>query len=322
MQNKLSKLFYKWDTLSVLLPILLLGIVFSVTTKGFLSNYNLQSLGRIVGVTAIVGLSQLCVLAIGHFNLALGSMACLSGMLTCGLMEVFGFDTTLAIVAGIVAGTASGYIQGFLIVKTGINPFIITLSLTSIYQGLTIGVTRGALYQKLPEGFKAIGKVNVAGIPVLLIIAVVFAVILFMVMQKSLVGRQLLAIGANPRAANFSGIEVGKMTITAHTLSGLLAAVAGILQVSRLGVGQSSVGADWMLISFAAPVLGGTLLSGGKVNIVGTLFGAVLMSIIVNGLIMVNISQYWFQAFMGLILLGAFEIDRVRASILSSQRTK
>lgn len=320
MRNKLVKLVSKWDTMSVILPLVILVLIFSITTKGFLSGYNLGALGRGIGVTIIVGLAQLCVLAIGDFNLALGSMACFSAITTCSLMEVFGVDVVTAVLAGIAIGTLLGSFEGFLITKTGINPFIITLTLSSIYLGLAIGLTKAALYQNLPDTFKAAGKISVFGIPLLLIIGLAIAAVLYFVMNKTLIGRQLLAVGANKRAANFSGIKVNKIIISAHTLSGLMAGIAGIMMAAKLGVGQSSIGLDWMTISFAAPVLGGTLLSGGKVNIIGTVFGAALMHIISNGLIMINISQYWFQTFMGLVLLGAYEIDRMRTKTLASQK--
>jgi len=320
MFKKLLGFITKGDMLSVLIPVIVLVVVLSTTTQGFLSAYNMQSLGRTVGVTTIVGFAQLVTLSIGHFNLALGSMASISGVFTSALMEVYGVDIWIAILAGIVLGTIVGYIEGILIVKTGINPFIITLSLSSIYLGLTIGLTRGVLYQKLPEAFKLIGKANLLGIPLLFYIALIISALLYVLMRKTVLGRQLLATGANPRAAKISGIEVDKIIIIAHTLSGLLAGIAGILQVSRMGVGQASIGAEWMMISFAAPVLGGTILSGGKVNVIGTIFGAILMSIITNALVLWNISQYWFQAFIGLTLLAAYEMDRIRVSLLSPQR--
>jgi len=320
MSKKVFGFLMKGDLLSTLVPIIFLVVLLSITAQGFLSAYNLQSLGRIVGVTTVVGFAQLVTLSIGHFNLALGSMAGLTGVFVSALMQVYGVNVWIAVVVGIIIGAVLGYIQGILIVKTGINPFIITLSLTSIYLGFTIGVTRGALYQKLPETFKLMGKANWLGIPVLFFIALVIAVILYIVMHRTILGRQLLATGANPKAANFSGIEVNKITVLAHTISGLLAGIAGILQVARMGVGQASIGSDWMLISFAAPVLGGTILSGGKVNVVGTIFGAILMNLITNALVLLNISQYWFQTFMGLILLGAFEVDRIRVSLMSAQR--
>ena len=320
MKKKLLSIVGKWDLLSVIVPIIILVAVFKFTTKGFLSAYNLDALGRGIGVTIVIGLSQLCVLSIGDFNLALGSMACGSAIVTSVFMEVFGANIVVAILLGIITGLLLGFIEGLLITKTGINPFIITLTLSSIYLGLTIGLTKAALYQNLPDGFKAIGKEKVAGIPVLLIIAIVIAAILYFVVTKTVTGRQLLAVGSNKRAANFSGIKVNNMIIMAHTLSGLMAGIAGIMMAAKLGVGQDSIGDGWMTISFAAPVLGGTLLSGGKVNIIGTMLGAALMHIISNGLIMINISQYWFQAVMGLVLIGAYEIDRLRSKALTLQK--
>lgn len=322
MPKKLGTLIYKWDIMSAVLPLIILVVIFTFTTKGFLSGYNLQSLGRGIGVTIVVGLSQLCVLAIGDFNLALGSMGCFSAIVTTSFMEVLGVDVLTAFLAGVATGTLLGFFEGFLITKTGINPFIITLSLSSVYLGLAIGLTKAALFQNLPADFKNIGKVNILGIPEILIIGIAIAVVLYFVINKTLLGRQLLAVGANKRAAIFSGIQVNKIIISSHTLSGMLAGIAGILMAAKLGVGQDSIGLDWMMISFAAPVLGGTLLSGGKVNIVGTVFGAALMHIISNGLVMINISQYWFQTFMGLVLLGAYEIDRLRSRSLTLQRVK
>ncbi|NEU30197.1 ABC transporter permease [bacterium LRH843] len=319
MTRRLIEKLAKRELAGVILPVIIISLVLNFVTEGFLTPFNLDSLARTVAITSIVGLSQLLTLSIGQFNLALGAMGATTGMLLGFLLEAQGVPVMLAILIGLAAGSILGMVQGILIVKTGINPFIITLALASVFLGIATAATRGQAYFHLPESFNLIGKLYIFNIPLLLIIAILVAVVVFLIIQRTPLGRQILATGANQRAALFSGINTNTIIITVHTLSGTLAGLAGMLQVARLGSAQLSIGADWLLVSFAAPVLGGTLLSGGKVTVFGTLFGAVLMAIIINGLVLINISSFWFQLFLGIILLAAFEVNRIRLQLLGQK---
>jgi ribose transport system permease protein len=139
-------------------------------------------------------------------------------------------------------------------------------------------------------------------------------VVLFILFRYATLGRQILAAGANPRAAAMSGVPVGRVIIIAHMLSGLLAAIAGVLVVARLAAAMPAVGGqDWLLPSFLGPVLGGTLLSGGFVSVVGTALGALLVSTIRSGLLVLQIGSFWLQFFLGIILLLAVLVDRYRS---------
>jgi len=318
VRNVVNKLT-RWEMASVVLSVVLFFIILSFFTKGFNTAYNIDSLARTAAITTIVGIGQLAVLAIGQFNLALGSMGCCSALLTAVLMQEYGVPIWLSVLLGILAGIILGMTQGFLVVKTKINPFIITLSLSNIYLGMAIAATRSKIYNNLPQSFKYIAKVNVFRIPLLFIIALVMVIILSVLMYRTYIGRKILATGANERSALCAGINTGDITILAHSMSGLFAGIAGILLSTRLGSAQISVGSDWMLVSFAAPVLGGTLMSGGKVSVAGTIFGAILMSMITNGLVLINVNFYWFQAFLGIILMIAFEIDRIRVTATSQK---
>jgi ribose transport system permease protein len=235
-------------------------------------------------------------------------------------MEDFGVPVAISILVGLLLGTAAGVIQGALIVKTGINPFVITLSLYSVYLGGVTAVTKAKFYSHMPQSFNEIGIVTILDVPLLFIVALVIGTILWIVTARTALGRQLLATGANPAAASFSGIPTDRVIMTAHGTSGCLAAAAGILLASRLGSAQISIGNDWMLVSFAAPVLGGTILSGGKVSVIGTIFGAMLMSLITNALVLTGVSYFWFQSFLGAILLAAFAIDRARLAYIRGMR--
>jgi len=321
MVKKICINLIKKDIASVTIVVIAVCLILSLTTEGFTSAYNIDSLVRIISVMSVVGFAQLMTLSIGHFNLALISMAAMSGVFTGALMEVYGVNAWLAIIIGMSIGIFLGCIQGFLIVKTGINPFIITLSLASIIFGTAMVVTRSGIYMHLPDEFRVIGTMNIIGaVPLLLIITIVIALILGLFMYYLPIGRKILAVGANERAAFFSGINTPRIIILTHAMSGLLAGIAGMLEVSRLGSAQLSIGRSWLLISFAAPVLGGTLLSGGKISVAGTILGSVLMNIIVNALVLYNISANWFQLFMGIILLTAFEVDKFRLNLLAQKK--
>lgn len=301
--------------ISVVLVLIFLLLVF--WAEGFTSFYNINNLLKTVAILILVGLSQLAVLSIGHLNLALGSMGCLTGMFTGFLLENYNLPMLFIVLTSLLVGVLIGFIQGAFIVKTKINPFIVTLAFVSIYSGLVVGITKGEVFTSQPESFVAIDRINLLfGIPLFLIISLAVAGVLIIVFFKTAFGRQVLATGENLKAAAYAGISTTFTVIAAHAISGVLAGAAGVMQICRLGAATPTIGADWLLISFAVPILGGTILSGGKVSVVGTILGAILMSMIVNGLFLLNVSQYWFQTFLGGILLGSYEINKFRKSYL------
>lgn len=308
------------DIGGVIGAVIVMSLILTLTTPGFATQFNFDSLTRTIAITTIVGLAQLAVLAVGHFNLALGAMGAMGGVFAGALMEEAHVPVGAAILLGLLLGAAAGAVEGGLIVKTGINPFVITLSLASIYLGGVTAMTKAQFYSHMPQAFNDIGIISLGGVPLLFIIALAVAVVLWVVMARTPLGRQLLATGANATAASFSGIATNRVILVAHALSGGLAAAAGILLASRLGSAQISIGSDWMLVSFAAPVLGGTILSGGKVSVIGTIVGAALMSMITNALVLIGVSYFWFQTFLGVIVLGAFAVDRARLAYIGQGR--
>ncbi len=292
----------------------LICLILIFFTNGFLTAYNIDSLIKDISIFAIVGMSQMMTLAVGQFNLAVGAIGGCVGMIFGALMELLGVPYWIAMIVGLVAGYILGYFQGFIIVKTKINAFIITLALINVYHGLNMTFTKNCFYRNIPIPFKTIARENIWGIPILLIIVFITMLIAYMLFNKTIVGRRILATGINARAADFAGINSGSAIRLAHGISGLLSGLAALLTISKLGAAQTSIGTTWLLISFAAPILGGTLLSGGKVSIGGTFLGATLMTLITNALVMFGVNAYWFQAFTGGILLFAFAINQIRTS--------
>jgi len=318
MQNKYVKRIIREELLGIIIALTLIILVLVFFAEGFASSYNLNALSKTIAIIIVVGLSQLAVLSIGHLNLALGSMGCVTGMFTGFLLQEYSnLPLFIILLMGLLMGALTGFIQGAFIVKTKINPFIVTLAFVSIYIGLVTGITKGEVFTRQPEIFMAINRTNILfEIPLLLIISLAVAAILIVLFFRTVLGRQVLAAGDNLKAATFAGINTMYIVIAAHTLSGTLAGTAGILQISRLGAATPTIGADWLLISFAAPILGGTILSGGKVSIIGTILGAMMMSTIVNGLFLLDVSHFWFQTFLGGILIGSYEINKLRRRYL------
>lgn len=304
---------------SVVLPLIVLFIILVTTSSGFLSSYNITSLLEQIAVFVLIGLAQMVVLSLGQFNLALGSMGCLSAISMGFCMQVLGLPVIVALFIGLLVAAFLGWLQGLLIARSGINPFIITLALLSVFFGISAVITQGKAYDKLPGSIQELNLLKFGPVPGSFLIALVVCAIVFFVFRYMDIGKQLLAVGENPRAALFTGINVKKTISLGHMISGLICGIAAILQIAKFGSAQISIGNDWMLTSFVVAVLGGTLLSGGKVSAIGTLLGSFLMMFINNLLILWGVNAYIFQTILGFVLLGAFEVDRARISYIKSR---
>lgn len=291
-------------------------VFFSSLAPGFLSRFNLNSLGRSLAIDIVIGFAQMAVLATGGMNLSVGAIGVCAVMLTGYLLQTLGLPIPLALAGAILGGAALGWLNGFAIVRTGVNSFIITLASASLFSGGMLILTKAVPFNALPASIGEFGKSNVAGIPSLMLVAVLIGAGLFVLYRYTRLGREVLAAGANARAAQMSGVPVGRAIIFSHALSGALAAAAGIMLTARLGAAMPSVGGDdWLMPSFLAPVLGGTLLAGGMVSVIGTMLGAALVSTIRSGLLVLQVGNFWFQLFLGVILLCAVLLERYRASL-------
>lgn len=311
--EKIKKIL-SYDLSSVIIPLAVLFILLSLFGKGFLSSYNVLSLMQTVSIYVLIGMAQMTVLALGQFNLAIGSI----GTLTSVAIGITFQETGLPIVFGVLIGLGvsllCGALQGALIAKTGINPFIITLSLLSVFKGIATVISKGNSFQ-VPDFFAVINNIKFGPVPLTFLIALAVVGVMFIVIRYKNIGIHLQAVGANYSAAQYSGIPASAVVIAGHAISGLLCGIAAILQVMRFGSAQLAVGDDWMMQSFVVAVLGGSLLSGGKITVIGTLLGSILVVFINNALVLFHVNTYAFQAIMGIVLLCAYEMDRVRVRL-------
>jgi ribose transport system permease protein len=285
----------------------------AVIAPNFLTEFNLYVMLRSLSVPLLVAFAQMITLGVGQMNIAVGAIGGLVAIVFGGMMEVYGVPLGLAVPLALAIGALGGLLNGLLIVRTGINAFIITLATASAFTGINFGITGSIPFYKMPPALSAFGDQHWSAMPYLLVAPLIVAALLGLFFSRMAPGRQLLAFGGNPHAAELSGISRGRVVISAHVLSGLLAAVAAVLAVAQLGSAQPTIGADWLLLSFAAPIIGGAALTGGYISVLGTMFAVFLIGLIQNGMVLAKVDPYWVQFVLGALILAAVGLNRWRA---------
>ena len=311
--SKMSNLMAKAEWLPILGVTIFAIALVSFIAPAFLTKYNLFVMLRILSVTGIVAMAQMIVIGIGQMNLAVGAIGGLTAILFGGMMEVYGVPIPLAAFIALMVGVITGWINGAMIAYTGINGFIITLATLSIFTGLNYGITESIPFYKMPIELKNLYDSYLGPIPYIVFIPLVTAILVGVFLYRHPAGRYILAVGGNAAAAELSGISVKRTTIIAHTASGALAALAGVVAVARLGTAEPTIGADWLLGSFAAPVIGGAVLSGGHVSVAGTMIAVILVVLLENGLLLARTDPYYVDFFLGCLILAAVGFNRWRS---------
>jgi ribose transport system permease protein len=260
-------------SLSVIFVIGFLALV--LTSNGvFLSRASLQGFLTYLAVPITIGLAQMVVLCIGQMNLAVGTMGGVSCAIMAVLMADHNLPIWLAIIIGLFSATAMGAINGALVVLTQLNGFIITLGTYTILLGFQYRLVKTFTIDKYPSSLPEFGRRNFLGFPYILVVSLLTAVLLSLFFSRTIMGRRVLATGGNPLAARLSGVSNNRSVFIAHTLSGLLIGVASVITIASLPGINRSIGGDWLLASFAAPIIGGVLMSGGTIAIYGTVIAA------------------------------------------------
>ena len=317
--------FFLSNEFGLIVLIVVFTIIFSTISPMFLSKFSLYALGRTSAVNIMIGFSMMVVIVTGGLNLAVGAIGVCAAMASGWLMEAFGLHWLPAIVGGLAVGGLLGALNGVIIVRSGLHSFVITLATMSIMFGTMIFLTQAESYRELSPAFSAFGRMKLwSVVPPMLLVTIAIAFLLWILFAFGSLGRQILAAGASPAAAELSGIKVDRMIVWCHAMSGVLAGVAGLMLVSRTGAAIPSMagqlGQDWLLPAFLAPVLGGTLLSGGKVSVLGTLLGGFLVTMLTTGLLLMQVGAFWIQTYLGLLLLLAVLLDLARRSYLARNK--
>ncbi|MGE7274017.1 ABC transporter permease [Brevibacillus panacihumi] len=295
-----------------LLGLALIVIVLSVITNDFLTVSNIFNVLRQISINALIAFGMTFVILTGGIDLSVGSILALSSAITAGLMAG-GMDTWLAILIGLLAGAVMGAINGVVIAKGRVAPFIATLATMTIFRGLTLVYTQGRPITGLNPDFAIIGKGFFLEIPMPVIWMLISFAILYFILRHTTFGRHVYALGSNEEATRLSGISTSKVKVMVYAISGLFAAISGVILTSRLNSAQPTAGTSYELDAIAAVVLGGTSLSGGNGWIVGTLIGAMIIGVLDNGLNLLNVSSFYQSVVKGAVILLAVLIDRSKA---------
>ena len=292
------------------LVVLLVAVgVLTLASNEFLTAGNLSNLARQVAIFAIIAVGQLLVILTAGIDLSVGSVLGLSGAVTAQLL-VGGWPIVLAILVGVAIGGALGVVNGLLVAKVKLPPFIATLGMLGIARGIVLVITDAKTVQGLPESFQTIANGTVLGIPNLLIIAALIVAAAWFVLNRTVFGRYIYAVGSNPESARLAGVPVQLVTISVYAISGLLAGVGGVLLTSRLGAGIPTAGTGFELNAIAACVIGGASLFGAKGSALGAATGALIMGVLNNGGNLLAINAFYLQIAIGVLILVAVGFDQ------------
>ena len=289
----------------------LLGIVMGAVTKSFGTAFNVYVILQTAALDAVIGLSQLVVLAAGDLSLAVGGLAALSTILVGYLFEVEHWPAGLAVLGGLVAGTIGGFANGVIISRTKLSGFIVTLATGTAFTGIAYGITQSNAYSDVPSSVLKLSQGRAGFFPYLMIVALAVTVIMYGGLRWFPDGRLILAFGGNRDATMLSGLSSRRAQITAHTVSGLLAGIAAVMYMGTLGTATPAAGSDWLIVSFAVPIIGGTALTGGEASAFGALVAAVVLSAISDVLIVLNVNTDAVEMTEGLLILAAVLASRM-----------
>lgn len=273
-----------------------------------------RTLFSFLAVPVLIGLAQLVVLAVGEMNLAVGA---LGGFIACAmavLMAEQGVPLGVVVLIALALGVLVGAVNGLLVVGTRITGFVVTLATMTILLGLQYRVISTRTVDGYSQGLKDFGNASVLNVPLIFIVSLVVAGLLGFFLSRTIPGRRLLASGGNPLAARLSGVSNDRSIVLAHTLSGLIIAVAAIVTVASLENVNKSVGGDWLLPSFAAPIIGGVVLTGGTVSVTGTVLAAFIIRLVDTARAQFSLEPAWVSFVVGAVVLGTVVAGQVRSA--------
>ena len=308
----LAKRFFLQTYSSAIVAIVILILIFATFTNAFLTSYNMYNLSRTAAVYAFIGASQLVLMVIGDMNLGIGAVGALSTVVMGIMMQDYGINTTISITSAMLIAGFCGLLIGLLVVKLKLNPWVITLAMSFVFNGIAIGTSHGYAY-KMTTALTDVGRSKLGPFSLLFLFMIILIVTLYIVYRHTKFGRDVLAVGGNRTAARMSGINVDRIVILCNVLSCLLACVASILWASRTGTASPNTGSDWMMYSIAVCAIGGIPLTGGSFTALGFVCGACILTMVRNGLTMLNVDVYYEQVFLGLIILFAVSVESIRA---------
>lgn len=298
----------------VFIAFVIIFVIASLVSNKFLAFGNQMIILRTISATALSAFGMSFVLLAGGIDLSVGSYMSLAGCLTTILISWMGVPSILAVLISLTVGVLFGAVNGVIITKMKMPPFIVTLATMNIMRGISYTITGGKpVSVKADKLFEGIGTSFVWRVPIAAIYVVIAFIILWMLLNRTRFGRHIYAVGSNRNAAIYSGIDTNRTTFFAYVLTGVLSAFGGIILVSRLNSGQPTIGEGAELDAIAACIVGGMSLSGGAGTLTGTMVGAVLMGVISNILNLVGVNSFVQLIVKGIIIIFSVYLHNVRS---------
>ncbi|MGW3284699.1 ABC transporter permease/substrate-binding protein [Streptomyces sp. NPDC001002] len=294
-----------------LTALIVLVIALSALSGDFLTTDNLLNVGVQAAVTAVLAFGVTFVIVSAGIDLSVGSVAALSATVLAWSATQHGVPVVIAVILAVATGIAAGLVNGFLIAYGKLPPFIATLAMLSVARGLALVVSDGSPIP-FPDSVSHLGDTLGGWLPVPVLVMIVMGLIAAFVLGRTYIGRSMYAIGGNEEAARLSGLRVKKQKLAIYALSGVFAAVAGIVLASRLSSAQPQAADGYELDAIAAVVIGGASLAGGTGKASGTLIGALILAVLRNGLNLLNVSAFWQQVVIGVVIALAVLLDTLR----------
>lgn len=320
-QHKADRPVYGIRTLSensIVLIFLVMFIVFSITIPYFFTMQNIWNILLETAITAVIAVGMTFVIIAGEIDLSVGSVLCLSGMVFATLSAA-SIHVVIGTIVTLTVGILIGMVSGSMVVRLRIPSFIVTLAVMTIARGAALLWRNGESVRGMTEAYLWFGQGRVLGVPVPVALLAITGVMGSFILKRTKLGLFTYAIGGNEEAARLSGINVKWVKTLIYGLTGLLAALSGIITASRLSLGSPIVGNGKELDAIAAVVLGGASLAGGAGSVGGTICGALAVTVLGNGLTLLRISSYWQRIVVGIVIILAI-VAREGSAILSDER--
>jgi ribose transport system permease protein len=305
------------ERLGAFAGLIVLGILLSLASPQFLTANNLLTVFVQVSVVGIMAVGMTLVIITAGIDLSVGSIVGLSGVIAASLMVYTHWDPLLASAASLAVSTVIGVVNGLLITLADLPPFIVTLGMMGAARGVAFILTNGVQIFGMPASFTALGGGSLGFLPIPVLVLIAVAVAGHVLLSRTRLGAYVYAIGSNVEAARLSGVDVRRYLVYVYALCGLLSGLAGLVLAGRISIGTPTSGLGYELDVIAACVIGGTSLFGGEGTILGTIIGTFLIGIVRNGSDLLNISNFYQQVIIGVIIWGAVLYDRIRSRRLS-----
>jgi len=287
-------------------------IYFSIASPHFLNPRNFTNVLTSVSVIGIIATAMTLALIGRGPDLTVGAIVAMTGSIQANLVVINGYPWYIGMLAGIAIGVGVGFLNGLIIVKFNLSPFIVTLGMMNVVRGLCFVLTDGLAYFIDVPGLVYLGRASWVGIPVSIIVLIASFVVFEFISQKTVFGRHIYASGGNRAAARLAGININKVGIALFVISGFMASIAGIIVIGIGGAALPNIGESYPMDAITAVLLGGTSLAGGFGSVRKTFLGVLIIGIMNNGMALLNVQSFWQIAAKGALLLAAVMIDGLR----------